>query len=40
MKKLEISQYGQTAVAWFFCGFAFMLLLFVLGVMSNHIKII
>lgn len=40
MKKIDLSHDAEIAVSWFFCGFACMLLMFVLGVMSNHIKII
>ena len=40
MKKFKLSNEAQIAIAWFFCGYAFTLLLFVLGIMSGHIKII
>ena len=40
MKKIDLSRDAEIAVSWFFCGMSCMLLMFVLGVMFNHIKII
>ena len=39
MKKIDLSHDAEIAVSWFFCGFAFGLLLFVIGVIFNIIKI-
>ncbi len=39
MKKIDLSHDAEIAVSWFFCGSAFGLLLFVIGVMFNIIKI-
>lgn len=40
MKKIKMSNESQAALAWFFCGYACMLLLFVIGIMSNVIKVV